>query len=259
MSNWATTPIDLRRGTVRRLFAQELVAQMGSIGAATRGELLTLPVLLFKVPPGPDELDQVTEVARRLDWLEKGKAPDEEWRVTESGRALRRPPSLAIPQVATRVLSVANPVRTQAKDWLPILALAAGTVTAGVARGVDTADAVRALSAAVLLGAVLWQFYGELQIVQAIKSWPRVQQEAACRPLKRLYSRPRLVVTAIMDATLIGAFTLVIFGAWRIGLATLAIAALAGIVHLRRWTVPVEVMVCQFAHRSPSWLVRLLS
>ena len=256
MSDWATTPIDLRRGTVRRLFAQELVSQMSSIGSATRGELLALPVLLFKVPPEPGELDQVTEVARRLDWLEKA---GDEWRVTESGRALRRPPSLAIQQVATRVLSVANPVRTQAKDWLPILALAAGTVTAGVVRGIDTADAVRALSAAVLFGAVVWQFYGELQIVQTIKSWPRVQREDECQPLKRLYSTPRLVVTAIMDAAVIGAFALVIFGAWEIGLAIVAIAALAGIVHLRLWTIPAAVMVYRFSRHEPPRLLRLLS
>jgi hypothetical protein len=248
MSDWATSPIDLRRGTVRRLFAQELVSQMSSIGSATRGELLALPVLLFKVPPKPDELDQVTEVARRLGWLEK---TGEEWAVTESGRALRRPPSLAIPQVATRVLSVANPVRTQAKDWLPVLALAAGTVTAGVVRGIDTADAVRALSVAILAGAVAWQFVGELQIVQAIRSWPGVQEERVCRPLKWLYSKTRLFVTVILDAAVIGAFTFLIFEEWETGAWSAGIAAVAGIVHLCVWTVPAARMVYGFSRREP--------
>lgn len=234
---------------------------MASIGSATRAELLALPLLVFKVAPEPGELDQLTEIARRLGWLEKVDSPREEWRLTESGRAVRRPPSLAIPQVATRILSVANPVRTQAKDWLPLIALGVGAV-AGAAQGLTTAEAVRGTSVAVLLGAVSWQFYGELQIVWAIRGWSRVQGDPACKPLTALYSKPRLVVAAVLDAAAIVLFALLIFGQCLLGLPVLALAILvpaAGLWHLHHWTIPAALMAWEFAGRPPSSLKRWLS
>ena len=51
-------------------------------------------------------------------------------RVTRMGPVGSR--TLAIPQVATRILSVADPVRSRAADWHPLVALPAGAVTTGV-------------------------------------------------------------------------------------------------------------------------------
>ena len=191
MGTWVVPgKIDLRSDVVRRLFAQELVSRMVVLGSATLDELLALPLLLFKVPPEPDELKEVADVARRLGWLEEPEEPDGEWKLTDAGRGVQRPPSL-------RILSVANPVRTQAKDWLPLLAIVAG----GLATAADdaaTADVVRAASVTVLGGAIAWQFYGELHIVKAVGAWKRIQADRQrYAPAIDLYRPKRLMVTVV--------------------------------------------------------------
>ena len=165
MNDWATEPFALRRDRIRRLVGQEFVWRLAAIGSATREELRAFPLLLFKVPACPEEIDQVAEVARRLGWVEKPEHDDGEWRLTEAGRAVPRPPSLAIGQVVTRILSVADPVRSRATDWLPLVALVAGVFTAGVAEA-STVDAVRWLASGVLVASILWQGYGEIQIIR---------------------------------------------------------------------------------------------
>ena len=170
---------------------------------------------MFKVPATGAELRQLTEIARRLAWLEAPEARDGEWSLSDAGRALRRPPSLAIVQVVSRVLSIANPVRTQAKDWLPLLAVVAGAVAGGVAGGslgdLTTADVVRALSITVLAGSILWQFYGEVQIVRAMRRWNPKRPLPGCEPAVALYRPPRLGWAIVLDLATVTAFGLLVF------------------------------------------------
>lgn len=65
-----------------------------------------------------------------------------EWSLTEKGAALPRPTSLATPQIATRLARAASPVREQATNLLPYVALVAGGVTT-LASDVTTPTAVR--------------------------------------------------------------------------------------------------------------------
>jgi hypothetical protein len=247
MSTWELPgKIDLRSDVVRRLFAQELVSRMVVLGSATLDELLALPLLLFKVPPTRDELEHVADVARRLGWLEPPKRTDGEWKMTDAGRAVRRPPSLAAYQVVTRILIVANPVRTHGKDWLPLLAIVAGGL-ATTAKDTATANVVRALSVTVLAGAVAWQFHGEAQIVRAVSAWKRIQDDERYAPATALYRPARLTVTVLFDLALISLFAFAIFALeapWIVFAGVVATAA--GCVHLLRWTLPAVRMVDRF-------------
>ena len=244
VSTWEVRDkIDLRSDAVRRLFAQELVSRMVVLGSATLDELQALPLLLFKVRPEDDELELIADVARRLGWLEPPEQPDGEWRLTDAGRAVRRPPSLAASQVVTRILSVANPVRTQAKDWVPLLAIIAGGL-ATTATNAATANVVRALSVIVLGGAVAWQFYGEVQIVRAVGAWKRIQDDHRYAPATSLYRPTRLTVTVLFDLALIAFFAFAIFALEAGFLVTAGVvAAVAGAVHLVCWTLPAARMV----------------
>jgi hypothetical protein len=244
VSTWGVPDkIDLRSDVVRRLFAQELVSRMVVLGSATLGELRALPLLLFKVPPTHDELEQIADVARRLGWLEPPERPGGEWKLTDAGRAVRRPASLAASQVVTRILSVANPVRTQAKDWVPLLAIVAGGL-ATTATDAATADVVRALSVIVLGGAVAWQFYGEVQIVRAVGAWKRIQDDERYAHATALYRPVRLGVTVLFDLALIALFAFTIFTLEFRWIATAGVvAAVTGGVHLARWTWPAARLV----------------
>jgi len=244
--------IDLRSDVVRRLFAQELVSRIVVLGSATLDELLALPLLLFKVPPMRDELEQIADVARRLGWLEAPEQPGGEWKLTDAGRAVRRPPSLAAYQVVTRILSVANPVRTHAQDWLPLLAIVAGGL-ATTATDATTANVVRALSVIVLGGAVAWQFYGEAQIVRAVGAWKRIQDDQRYAPATALYRPARLTVTLLFDLALIALFAFAIFTLEAEWIVTAGVvAAAAGCLHLLRWTLPAARMVDSFKQQAPA-------
>ena len=239
MSDGAAQPFDLRRDGVRRLVAQEFVWRLRSTGSATLEEMRAYPLLLFKIPACPDEIALVADVARRLGWIEEPETPGGEWRLTDAGRAVQRPPSLAITQVVTRIVSVADPVRTRATDWLPLLALVAGAFTAGVVEA-STADAVRWLAAAVLLGSMVWQGYGEVQIVRVVRNWKRVQEDPRYRVITQLYDWPRLALIVVFDAALVAAFTAAVFGRSWAFLVALGIAAAMGLVHLVWLTWPVH-------------------
>lgn len=253
MSTWEVPDkIDLRSDVVRRLFAQELVSRISVLGSATLDELLALPVLLFKVPPTRDELEQIADVARRLGWLEAPELSGGEWKLTDAGREVRRPPSLAAYQVVTRILSVANPVRTQAKDWLPVLAIVAGGLAA-TATDAATANAVRALSVIVLGAAVAWQFYGETHIVRAVASWKRIQDDQRYAPATALYRPPRLTATVVFDLALIALFAFAIFTLPATWIVTAGVVAAAtGCLHLLRWTLPAARMVEGFKCDAPT-------
>jgi hypothetical protein len=247
VSTWEVPDkIDLRSDVVRRLFAQELAARMVVLGSATLDELLALPLLLFKVKPKPDELERIADVARRLGWLEPPEQPGGEWRLTDAGRAVRRPPSLAAYQVVTRILSVANPVRTQAKDWVPLLAIVAGGL-ATTATDASAANVVRALAVIVLGGAVAWQFYGELHIVRAVGAWKRIQGDQRYAPATALYRPLRLTVTVLFDLALIALFAFAIFALDAGWIVTAGVvAAVLGGLHLVCWTLPAARMVERF-------------
>jgi hypothetical protein len=222
------------------------------LGSATLDELLALPLLLFKVPPTRDELEQIADVARRLGWLEPPEQPGGEWKLTDAGRAVRRPPSLAAYQVVTRILTVADPVRTQAKDWLPLLAIVAGGL-ATTATDATTADVVRAVSVLVLGGAVAWQFYGEMHIVRAIRAWRRIKDDRRYKPATALYRPERLTVTVLLDLALIALFAFAIFSldaGWIVGAGV--VAAVTGGVHLRCWTWPAKRMVDGLKREVPA-------
>jgi hypothetical protein len=262
MNKWATEPFALHRDRVRRLLAQEFVWRMASIGSATLEEMRAFPLLLFKVPACAGEIAQVAEVARRLGWVEAPELEGGEWRLTDAGRAVPRPPSLAITQVVTRILSVADPVRSRATDWLPLVALVAGVFTAGVAEA-STVDAVRWLAAAVLLASLLWQGYGEIQIVRAVRGWGRVQADPDYLPVARLYDWFRLVFIIVFDAAIVAAFTASLFGSWEEAAVLATVAVATGLVHLGVWTWPVYQMTtkvrdgrllptCPDAERQPA-------
>ena len=242
MGDWSTTPIDVRDETVRRVFGQELVTRMARVGSATLDELAALPLLLFKVPAKRDELGQIAQVARRLGWLEPPADDTGEWKLTDAGRAVRPPPTLAATQVVTRIFSLANPVRAQAKDWVPLLAVAAGAAATATKDTGATADIVRVLAIAVLAGSIAWQFYGELQLARAVRAWARIHGQAKLAPATSLYRAPRLMLAVVFDLALLATFGLAIFGAAAWWVAA-ALACAGGIVHLFAWTLPAAVMV----------------
>jgi hypothetical protein len=151
-----------RDSRTRRIFAQEFVTQLKRLGSGSAEDLQADGIAFFSAKPTRTEIDDVGRIAQRYGWAEQ---EDEVWSVTDAGAALPRPPSLGLGQVLTRVLQVANPVRTNAQDWIPRIALVAGA-TAGAAsiRNVNTRDVIRALALAVLAISIAVQFHGEYRI-----------------------------------------------------------------------------------------------
>jgi hypothetical protein len=221
LPSWATQPIDLSRHRTRRLFAQEFVTRLAPLGSVTLDEARGLGLALFKVPPDQEEALQAARVASRLGWVEPpADADGGQWTVSELGRTVARPPSLAFDQVFTRLARLAGPIREQATDWLPLLAVVAGALTtAAYISDATTLDAVRILSLAVLAYSLAVQIYGEAAIVQAVRTWAKslgdeTIEQRGIKPQLRFYSWLRLCVAVLFDAAILTTFGLLLFEAW---------------------------------------------
>jgi hypothetical protein len=171
-------PLALNKAWRRRLFAQEFTTQLRRVGSASLGEMEDQWGLkLFKIEASNEELRQVAEAARRFGWVSAPEEPgDGEWSLTESGLALPRPTSLATLQIASRILRAVNPVREQATNFLPYLALVAGGIGV-LGANVTALTAGRGIAIAVLVWTFAIQLAGEAQIIRAIKSWPKLDKE----------------------------------------------------------------------------------
>jgi hypothetical protein len=241
VANWISNPIDLSETHTRRLFAQEFVTQLGQSGSATIREMAELPISLFKVPADEGELKQVADIARRLSWIDSPASQDGEWKVSDQGRSLSRPTSLAPGQFIARVLRVADPVRRQATDWIPLVAVVSGALTTtDLVADATTLDAIRALSLAVLVVSLTQQVIGEIRIINATKSWGRLQRSAFYRPVARFYDWTRLVINLLFDGGALVLFGFVIYGTrlgwpiWTVGGAVLLILLISLQLHWRR-------------------------
>jgi hypothetical protein len=239
---WATNPIDLSRQHNRRLFAQEFVSHLAPLGASSIDEMRALGIWLFKVPPDVDELEQVCSVAGRLGWVDEPDNPRTgRWQVSELGRTVARPPSLAFTHVFTRLARVAGPVREQATDWLPLLAVVAGALTTAKYGGqASTLDAIRILSLAVLTYALTRQAIGEAGIVRAVQTWAddldddEIERRGISAQLD-FYNWPRLFVALLFDVAVLAIFGFLLFQVWAGVAGAGAAAILLGALLERRW------------------------
>lgn len=214
MADWVSLPIDLTNTRDRRLFAEEFVTRLQPTGTATIAEMKELNLSLFMVPATPLELGQVAEAARRLGWVERpqnGTEGSGEWRITERGFSVRRPPSLGIGQVIARIVNLADPVRKEATDWLPVLAVVAGAATATFPNNSDAVGVlIRTLAIVVVAAALLRQGLGELDLIRATKRWPRLQASRFHAPVARFYNWPRFGFAIVFDITVLALFGLAI-------------------------------------------------
>lgn len=228
----STLPVD---GADRaRLFGQELTTQLRRIGSASVGEMRDSGLRLFKIRATAEELEHAANLARRHGWVQPPATPGGEWTLTDRGTALPRPTTLATPQIAARLSSVAKPVRDQATDWLPIIALVAGGVAAA-ATDVKTVTAVRVIAIAVLVWSLGIQFAGEWKIVRAVQAWERLdrtREEHAA--VLDFYGTWRMVLNAGFLIATVTAFGLGIFGQWTPFAAAVALMLLLGPPILRR-------------------------
>lgn len=222
---------------LRHLFAQEFTTQLRRVGAASVDDLVaTFHLRLFKIDASRAELLEAAGDARRFGWVRAPEDPETgEWSVTDAGAALPRPTSLATPQIATRLARAASPVREQATNLLPYVALAAGGVTA-LASDVTTATVVRVIAVAVLVWTFTVQLAGEWQIIRAVQSWPKLDgpgQPVARQAVLRFYSRERFVLNALFLSAVVVSFGLGVFGQQSLFLSALAVAVVTGLLVLR--------------------------
>lgn len=238
-------PIDLRDDRVRRLFAEELVTQLRRVGAATVAEMCAADVALLRIPAEEEELDQVSEAARRMGWAELRDRPTEtnqkEWAVSDLGLAVKRPPSLGLGQVVSRVIRFADPVRAGATAWLPIVAIVAGGIAAQQAQAVGseaTLDAIRIASISVLSVALGWGAVGEVYLVKAMRAFKRVGRTPFYVDACRFHSLARLVSVAVIDVLLLVVFGMVLFWVWPWLLLPVPPLAAVVAVNLLIWRFP---------------------
>lgn len=240
-------PLDLEDDSTRQLLAREFAAELRRVGAATRQEMHAANLSLLRVPAEEAELIQLTELARRLGWVQlrdTGEKNDhrQEWVLTETGRAVRPPETLHLSQVVARVLRFADPVRKGAAEWLPLVAVAVGAVAATQQAGTHNDDktliAVRVLSIAVLLVAVARGGIGERELVKAAKAFPRVQKVSFYEPIKAFHAWPRLVWVAIFDAAVLTAFGMAIFLTWWGVVPAVVVAAFVFVLVQIHWRRP---------------------
>jgi len=187
-------------------------------------------------------------VARRNDWVElrepktEGVKQRQEWAVTESGRLVRPPESLHLPQVVLRVLRVADPVRKGAADWLPLAALLLGGVAAAGEKAdtinETTANVARIIAICVLVYAVARGGVGERDLVKAARAFPRLQQDGYYEPLRRFHSWPRLAWVAVFDIAVLSAFGMAFFLVWPWVLVPIPVAVLIFVLVERKWRRP---------------------
>ena len=196
----------------RRLFAQEFVTQLKRIGSGSAKQLYDDGISFFCCDPQDQgAIDYIGKMAQRYGWAQQ---TDGVWTVTETGNKLTPPPSLAVHQVLTRIFSLADPVKTEAKDWVPLIAIVIGaTASATAIKGFGTLDVIRVLALAVLIVSVAIQLWGEYRIVRAFNQWRNPPSwMKRDKPIKDdYYSWQRLAVNALFDLAVIAAFGLLIF------------------------------------------------
>jgi hypothetical protein len=238
-------PLDLEDHRVRRVFAQELVIELRRVGAANIDEMCDANVSLLRIPAEEGELQQVSEAARRLGWIELRDRPTEEgqkeWSVSSLGLAVPRPPSLDVGQVVSRVLRFADPIRTGVTDWLPIVAIVAGAISAQQAEsfGNEAAlDAIRIASIAVLLATLVWGAIGEVYLVKAMHAFSRVKDSPFYAPARRFHSWPRLMSVAVIDILILVAFGMAVFLVWPGVLVSVIPLAIVIAANLWFWRIP---------------------
>lgn len=237
----------------RRIFAQEFVTQLARLGAGTSEQLYTRDGIAFfsARPADAKAIDYIGAWAERYGWASK---EDDVWSVTDAGASVPPPPSLAFEQVLTRILRIANPVRTNATDWLPLLALIVGAIAGTAAVGdFDTLDAVRALALAVLVSSLAIQLHGEYWITIAFKRWRPTYPTATLtvqrkgQPPKRMtvennyYQCRRLWVAALFDLALIVSIGLLIY--WY----AFPVSFDLGALHVKPWLFTVGIMAVPLA------------
>ena len=189
-----------------------VVTQLKRIGSGTAKQLYDDGLSFFCCDPQDQgAIDYIGKMAQRYGWAQQ---TDRVWTVTETGNALTPPPSLAVHQVLTRIFSLADPVKTEAKDWVPLIAIVIGaTASATAIKGFGTLDVIRVLALAVLVVSVAIQLWGEYHIVIAFNQWRHPPSWAKRdKPIKDdYYSWWRLAVNALFDLAVIAAFGLLIF------------------------------------------------
>ena len=239
-------PIDLHDHRVRRLFAQELVTELRRVGAATIDEMREANTALLRIPAEKDELRQVSEVARRMGWVElrdrPTRAKQKEWAVSDLGLAIKRPASLSVAQVISRLLRFAEPVRTGVTAWLPIGAIVAGGIAAPQDSGNEAALATRIASIAVLAVTLVIGAVGEVYLVKAMQAFKRVQRIPFYAPARRFHSWPRLASVAAIDVLILVAFSLALFLVWPGVLVPLIPLPAIIAVNLLVWRIPADAV-----------------
>jgi len=196
----------------RRLVAQEFVTQLKRIGSGSTQQLYGDGMSFFSCrPQDPGAIDYVGKMAQRYGWA---KQTDGVWSATDSGNALTPPPSLAINQVLTRIFSLADPVRSQATNWAPLVAIVVGATAGATAiKGFGTLDVIRVLALSVLVVSVAIQFWGGCRIVRAFNQWrePPTWTTNNRTTKDDHYGWSRLTVNGLFDLVVIAAFGLLIF------------------------------------------------
>jgi hypothetical protein len=251
-------PIELRDDHVRRIFAQELVIELRRVGATDIDEMYEARVSLLRIPAEKRELAQVAEATRRMGWVElrdrPGKASEREWAVTELGSAVRRPASLQVLQVFSRVLHFAGPVRAGVTDWLPVLAIVAGAVAAQQVESLGSSEptlvAIRVVSIAVLGAALVWGAIGEVHLLKAMAAFKRVQSEPGYGAARRFHWWPRLLSVIGFDALLLVVFGMALFLLWPALLLVAIPTFTFALAILLSWNLQAK----QVWHRRPSEL-----
>lgn len=234
MLGWGNDRLDLTDDAVRQVFAQELVNQLRRVGTATLPEMLEANFAFMRVPADDDELERVLDVAHRLGWVEPDAGGGaQRWAITQAGAKVPPPQTLHVAQVAARILQTADPVRQRAKDWLPIVAIVVGALAARQAEtedgGGDSLTAIRLLSIAVLVAALVRGGAGEWRLLKAMRAWRRIQNAPHYGAIVRFYSHRRLVFVTAFDALVVCALALALFLEWWLAgaaaLLALAVAA----------------------------------
>lgn len=244
---------------------QEFAAALRRTGACTIDEMVA-EVRLLRATIDRSEAEALTELGRRRGYVEArtdafradGKAiQTPEWVLTDRGFALPRPRSLAVVHVLASLVRLADPVRRQAGDWIPAIALLLG-VTAGAAANTSGAlitEIARGISVAMLGVVLAIHAHGEFQIVRFARAWSAMADRAPAHV--GLYSRARLVVISLSVVCQLVAYALLIFGQWIPAGLTVVAALLLAYVQFGRWHLPALIAEGGRWVSHVPWIVKL--
>lgn len=244
---------------------QEFAAALLRTGACTVAEMHDRasethpPVRLLKVEVNESEAKELTEMARRLGYVEAvedarratGEGRKEpEWALTERGLALPAPRSLAVIHVVASIVRLADPVRREAGDWVPALALLLGVTAAGAATqdAEATTQAAKAITSETVTEVARWISIGVLAVVLAIHAHGELQLHRFAKAgrnmrgrrseQRELYATPRVVVLSLAAVSQVACYACAIFGDWSATLWLAAVAAVLLISQFLAWHRP---------------------